>query len=128
MHEKTPMPGYRGLQHVNIPSADLKRSEVFYCDHLGFARVRRPSFDIDGIWLAAGEGRSIHITRSPQAEAASSYHFAIEVSDLESALQRLSGFGIPYQRGKYVVGAGKQAYLRDPDGNVIEFIERESDS
>lgn len=122
------MPGYRGLQHVNIPSTDLQRSEVFYCDQLGFERIPRPAFDVDGLWLAAGEGRAIHISDTPGAEAATSYHFAVEVSDLESALEHLSEFGIAYERGRYVVSAGKQAYVRDPDGNVIEFVERDRDS
>lgn len=100
MHEKSSKPGYRGLHHVNIPSADLERSEAFYCDHLGFVRVPRPPFDIDGIWLSAGERGSIHITRSPYVKAEASYHFAVEVSDLEIVLEQLFTFGIRYERGQ----------------------------
>ena len=126
MTEMGAVPDYIGLQHVSVPSTDLDRSEAFYCEQLGFQRIPRPPFPVDGIWLAAGEGLSVHITRSPHPDPAlAHHHFAIEVSDLQSALEHLSALGIAYERGEYVVGAGQQAYLRDPDGNRIEFIERD---
>ena len=122
------MPKYVGLQHVSVPSTDLDRSEFFYCDQLGFERIPRPPFPVEGIWLAAGEGLSVHITRSPRAHPALAFHhFAIEVSDMQSALEHLTASGINYERREYVLGAGKQAYLRDPDGNLIELIERDKD-
>ena len=122
------MQEYLGLQHVSVPSTDLNRSELFYCDQLGFERIPRPPFAVEGIWLAAGEGLSVHITRSPHAHTELAFHhFAIEVSDLQGALEHLTALGIAYERGDYVAGAGKQAWLRDPDGNLIEFIERDKD-
>ena len=126
MAEMGAAPDYLGLQHVSVPSTDLDRSEFFYCEQLGFHRIPRPPFPVEGIWLEAGDGLSVHITRSPNSvPPLAHHHFAIEVSDLQSALEHLTALGIAYERAEYVVGAGKQAYVRDPDGNRIEFIERD---
>ena len=111
------------LQHVNVPSTNLQRSRQFYCEVLGLDELPRPTFDVRGIWLAAGRGQSVHITESESADSNSINHFALQVIDLDIVLSRLGRIGIECRLGTPVVGAGRQAYLVDPDGNVIELIE-----
>src|SRR5688572_10902068 len=103
MPERGPMHELVGLQHVSVPSTDLDRSEFFYCEQLGFKRIPRPAFGVEGIWLAAGKGRSVHITRSRHDhDALAFHHFAIEVLNLQSTLDHLVSLGIAFERGEYV--------------------------
>jgi catechol 2,3-dioxygenase-like lactoylglutathione lyase family enzyme len=115
--------GVLGIQHVNIPSADLSRSEEFYCTILGLPRLTRPSFPVRGIWLGVNSTQSIHITESEDVPVSAVSHFAIQVHDLDNVLEMMKVSGVAFTLGDPVEGAGRQAYVSDPDGNVVEIIQ-----
>lgn len=109
------------LQHVNIPSTDLDRSREFYLDKLGLPELPRPAFESPGVWVGAGPENAIHVSRVPRLVPNPNNHFALEVEDLDGLLDRLEARGVAFQRSAHVPAAGRQAFLSDPDGNVIEL-------
>jgi catechol 2,3-dioxygenase-like lactoylglutathione lyase family enzyme len=52
-------------------------------------------------------------------------HFALRVDDLETAVTEISAAGVRIDRIPHMSGAGQQAFLRDPAGNVIELNQPE---
>lgn len=109
------------LQHVNIPSTDLERSREFYIDKLGLPELPRPPFESPGVWVGAGPENAIHISRVPALGPNPNNHFALEVENLEGLLNALERRGVAFQQSDYVPAAGRQAFLSDPDGNIIEL-------
>lgn len=123
MSESSLEGAFVSIQHINVPSLDLERSRRFYCETLGFVESPRPPFSVNGIWLEVKQGQSIHITEVVHPEPTVTHHFAIQVRNLDRALQRLRLLGVESRMASPVPGAGLQAYIQDPDGNVIELIE-----
>ncbi len=111
------------LQHVNIPSGDIARSKEFYCGKLGLSQLPRPDFGVPGLWVSAGPHHSIHIVEIPGVEASSNNHFALEVERLDELVDALAARGVQCNRAPHTPGAGHQAFVRDPDGNIIELIQ-----
>ena len=111
----------RGLQHVNLPSTDLERSREFYLDKLGLPELHRPAFETPGVWVGAGPEKAIHIGKVAILDPNPNNHFALEVEDLESLLDVLEERGVAVKRSAHVPAAGRQAFLSDPDGNIIEL-------
>jgi catechol 2,3-dioxygenase-like lactoylglutathione lyase family enzyme len=109
------------LQHVNIPSTDLERSKEFYLQRLGLPQLRRPAFESPGVWIGAGPENAIHISKVSALGPNPNNHFALEVENLDSLLDELERRGVAFQRSAHVSEAGRQAFLSDPDGNVIEL-------
>jgi hypothetical protein len=54
-------------------------------------------------------------------------HFAIEVRDLPSAVAAIRERGITVYEVDHTSGAGHQAFLSDPAGNVIELNQPDGD-
>jgi glyoxylase I family protein len=48
-------------------------------------------------------------------------HFALRVDDLDSVVAEISAAGVRVDRILHISGAGQQAFLHDPSGNVIEL-------
>lgn len=111
------------LQHVNVPSTDLNRTREFYLRKLGLPELPRPAFESRGVWVGAGPENAIHISQVSSLDPNPNNHFALEVENLEALLGVLEARGVAFQRSAYVPAAGRQAFLSDPDGNVIELNE-----
>jgi catechol 2,3-dioxygenase-like lactoylglutathione lyase family enzyme len=113
------------VSHVSFAVRDLERSLAFYRDLLGLVPVERPDFGFAGAWLAAGDAQ-VHLIVVPEGTEVGTpvskltplaNHTAFVVDDLSAAVAALR------ERGLAVVGGGSlgQAWVQDPDGNVIEF-------
>ena len=128
----------RGIQHCALVVGDLERSRRFYGGALGLEEVDRPSsFAFAGAWFRAGADE-VHLivesdtTMSAGAAAPGSAlqvglvtHLALEVDDLPGMLARLREHGIEIGGGPMPRGDGvEQAFMRDPDGYVVEVFER----
>lgn len=114
-----------GYLHAAILVSDLERSEAFYGDVLGLAKVDRP-LTFPGTWYEIG-AMQLHLIVS-QANGTSrelasekwgrNPHIALAIDDLEAAMERLAAADCPVQRS----ASGRAAvFVRDPDGNIVEL-------
>jgi catechol 2,3-dioxygenase-like lactoylglutathione lyase family enzyme len=108
-----------GIHHVAICVQDADESVTFYRDVLGLAVLPRPDFGFGGHWLDAG-GQQVHLMQSDEPRPRSN-HFAIRVDDLGAAVADIREHGVEVNTIDHMAGAGYQAFLQDPSGNVIEL-------
>ena len=110
------------IQHVALDVDDLGRAMWFYCEVLGLHPIDRPAaLGENGAWLALGSGAQLHLVQSESFEAPrTGQHLAFQVDDLDSVIARIRGAGVE-PTDAFDVGAGRQSFLRDPAGNLVEL-------
>ena len=109
------------MHHVSINVADARAATEFYVDVLGLTPRRdRPDIGVGGAWLDAG-GQQVHLIEG-DVPAGHGEHFALLVDDLRATLAELRGRGIKVS-DSMPIGTSLQAFLQDPDGNLIELHE-----
>lgn len=109
-----------GIHHVNVLVDDLDAARRFYTGVMGFVEAARPDFGFPGAWFQMG-AQQLHLTPSDVPERKSAQHFALQVSDLDTLCRDLEAKGARIDRVPYTPGAGHQAFLADPAGNLIEL-------
>jgi catechol 2,3-dioxygenase-like lactoylglutathione lyase family enzyme len=111
------------LEHVNVRTARLKLSCLFYQNVLGLERGPRPPFEFGGAWLYCGGKPVVHLVEveaaTGGAEGLSLEHFAFAGSGLSEFLQRLRASGVEYRLTRLPGSGQHQVFLRDPDGNRL---------
>jgi catechol 2,3-dioxygenase-like lactoylglutathione lyase family enzyme len=129
VREETIMLKTEGVLHFTIPVKNLDRSEKFYADLLGFEKVGRTDRIV---FLRAGDDffnltySANPITLNPEGEHQIHSAFRVSPQTYEDTIKALPAKGVEIfkeedrQSGVFV---GRSAYIRDPDGNVIEFID-----
>jgi catechol 2,3-dioxygenase-like lactoylglutathione lyase family enzyme len=142
------------IDHVSVTCASIDRSLTFYRDALGLVVLDRgeetderigtvvglPGARLRFADLALGDGRLVELLEyqspagralRPQPNDAGAGHVALTVADIDAALRRLRDHGFPsrsasvslHDRDGAWAGA-RIAYVDDPDGFVIELIQR----
>ena len=111
-----------GVHHVSLNVDDLDACLAFYVDVLGLDVLPRPEFGFPGAWLSAGP-QEIHLMQTSEHEAPQGQHFAFRVDDLEQSCAELRDAGVAVSKPNEIPGVGRQAFLRDPAGNMIELNE-----
>jgi catechol 2,3-dioxygenase-like lactoylglutathione lyase family enzyme len=107
------------VHHVSINVDDVEAALGFYVDVLGLAaRTDRPDFGFGGAWLDAG-GQQVHLIEA-QPPPGLGQHFALQVDDLDEAVAELRGRDVDVSDPS-PVGSGRQSFLTDPAGNVVEL-------
>ncbi len=110
-----------GVHHVSLDVADVEDAGRFYEEVLGLTRIERPDFGFPGAWFDAS-GTQVHLIEVGTHEAPTSQHFAFRVDDVDAVCAALVDKGVdvsPPSAG--FPGAGRQAFLKDPSGNLIEL-------
>ena len=110
------------LQHVGItvPPEEIELARSFYAEDLAL-----PELYASERALVYGLGREggleLHVIAGAPADASAQHHFALEVDDLESRRARLADGGHTIEPAR-PVGGRERFFVRDPFGNLIEFV------
>lgn len=123
------------LHHVAVIVTDLERSAAFYRGLFGLEPIARPPFPIPGMWLGVGD-LAVHLTVYPAGNFRNrgvdndDIHFAFNTDDFEGFVERAKGMGFNENSAetdpmrmivkRQGMAGFPQAYLTDPDKNIIE--------
>ena len=120
---------FEGVLHFTIPVKNLDRSEKFYTEVLEFKKIGRS----DRIVFMRANDDYFNLTYSENpitlnAEGRHEIHSAFRMTSqsYDEALKILQSKGIEIfkqEDRRTGIFIGRSAYIRDPDGNVIEFID-----
>ena len=125
-----------GIAHVGIRVHDLERAQKFY-ELLGFelkigpigpepvAILTHPSGIEINLVLNAPEEETPNVLMDVPVKKPGYTHMALLTSDVDVALELLTGYGIEITEGPHTYPDGTRAFfVRDPDRNVVELNER----
>ena len=109
-----------GVHHVSLNVGDAEKAVRFYREVLGLEQIPRPDFGFPGYWLRSG-GQEIHLIQVADHRAPDGQHFAFRVEELDRVVAQIRSHGVEVSDPFPVPGAGRQSFLRDPSGNLIEL-------
>ncbi len=112
-----------GIHHVSINVSDVPEAQAFYVDVLGLEVLDRPDFGFPGAWLRSG-GQEVHLIGIDSGPPVKEQHFAFRVDDLDAVRATLEAAGYRCSKTNEIPGICRQAFTRDPSGNMVEFNER----
>jgi catechol 2,3-dioxygenase-like lactoylglutathione lyase family enzyme len=121
----------KGVVHFGIAVSDLVASQTFYTETLGLTLIRSaPALGM--AFMRAGNDRFVlaksnaPLQRDAGDNRRAHHAFKIDREKYEAAKDFLASKGVEVfeeEDRKTGVFVGRQFYIRDPDGTVIEFSE-----
>jgi catechol 2,3-dioxygenase-like lactoylglutathione lyase family enzyme len=128
------------LAHLCLKTDDLGKMTDFYTHVLGLKikfSFRNARGQIFGHYFELGSMSFLEIfdirlsaehwggkVKALSAQAPSTYqHFCLEVSGIEAVARELNEKGVDVTPLKVGMDNAKQIWIKDPDGNLIEFME-----
>ena len=124
-----------GTGHTGYAVGDLEASLRFYVEQLGLEetfRIHRPDGNLWIVYIYAGNGSFIELfpeDPAPGENKGSYKHLCLQVDDMSRTLQDVKERGLEPLRPSSVGKDGNtQAWLADPDGNLIELMQISPDS
>ena len=130
------------IDHAGVSVADLERSERFYRDVLGFTtaedRFAFPEHDLRGVVLANPQGARVELFERKGSAPTGPHHqiestrrqgwfqFALAVPDIAGTFAAVVAAGAEPSLAPTTApdGVSLVAFVRDPDGNLVEFLQR----
>ena len=124
------------ILHTMIRVGDLDKSIAFYTEALGMTLMRQrdyPEGKFTLAFLGYGDEASTAVIELTHNWDTASYdlgngfgHIAIGTEDIVGACERIREYGgeVTREPGSMKHGTTVIAFAKDPDGYVIEFIER----
>ena len=142
----------KSVSHAGLTVSDFGRAVRWYHEHFGFLLVSEdilepeatkalfPLYRVEGArvrmgFLRAPGGSVIEIFQfepaasrgaagnHPTWNAPGFTHVALNVSGVAAWMERLEGKGVAFVAGPARTGNVDWAFLRDPDGNLVELID-----
>ncbi len=112
-----------GIAEVALFTDDVGRLAAFYRDLLGAPVAEWPG----GATFAAGKAKVLVHERTAAMEDGppNEDHVALTCDDLDAAWEALRTDGLTRLVEPRTYPWGRSAYLRDPDGRLVELAERE---
>lgn len=110
------------LDHCSVVITDVERSRRFYRDILQLREIHKPrTFDFVVIWFDLGN-QHLHLLLKEEADTISPRHFALRVTDAQTARAYFQSKGVAMHETTPIPGADR-FFIADPDGNRIEIIQ-----
>lgn len=124
---------FRRIDHIEIIPGDFERSLNFYREILGFEIWQRTSVEMPPLkeiaYLKLGDTMLELLSVEGAVEPANEQWqigyrmMALEVENMEEAVQYLKDRDVPTTWGPMDLGGTKRAEIQDPDGLGIELRE-----
>lgn len=125
--------GISQIAHWALKVADLDRSLAFYRDTLGFAEMMRINQE-DGqlmlVYLRVTDTQFVELfprgrgNAAPDEDTTSMHHVCLQVQSIAETAAHLRKLGVElYRTPKLGLDGNNQCWIKDPDGNRIEFME-----
>jgi ureidoacrylate peracid hydrolase len=115
------MAGATEFAHMLLKVSDIKRSERFYVDLLGF--TIRPAKPLPDGRPFVPFRQGLALTSGGPSEAPQIDHIAFKAKDVRSVAARLKQSNAKFDRDLHDGIYGLTIYVYDPDGNMIELYE-----
>lgn len=128
----------KGIGHLAFTVKDMEKSLYFYCDILGLKKAFAIQDDMGNPWIEyikVAPGQFIELfyggsEGGPEQPKETGYsHLCLEVEDIHGITHRIKEMGLSLdsepRQGK---DGNYQCWVRDPDGNRIEFMQLHPDS
>lgn len=121
---------FKKIDHVEITPGDLERTISFYMENFGFTMKMRKKIEMppieEVVFMELGgtvlELVSVKNPAPPSQVPQVGYRMmAIEVEDMDKAVEYLRTKGVEISWGPVSLGTSKRAEIKDPDGLVIEL-------
>ncbi len=126
-----------GLEHVGMTCRDLDQTMAFYCGLLGLKlALRKTSPGGEVIFLDTGAGMleiacpvaDISRSRDVPPHEAGMRHITFAFDDVDAMIAKLNAAGVEAIEGPRPAFFNellrRVAFVRDPDGVIVELIER----
>ena len=124
-----------GTHHIAIQTTDYEASVAFYTDVMGMTEV--VGFENQGrraVILDIGDGSHMELFEpipgtQPSNDASGNvvFHFALQTTDIEAALERVRAAGMEITVELTTVQMGPLnitlAFFKGPSGEVVEYIQ-----
>ena len=113
----------KALNHAAFRVSDVAKAANFYESVIGLKRLPRPNFPFGGAWYGI-VNNALHIFSSVnrgQKPDPLGAHVAFDVEDFDETKRTLKEMGIEFLEAPSNMGAGRQLWILDPDGNTIEL-------
>ena len=125
------------FEHVGMTSGDLDRTIAFYCGLLGLTlALRKTNERGEMAFLDTGNGMlevacpaaEIARSRDVPPHEAGMRHLTFAVDDVDAMIERLEAAGVqiaePPRNAINTELIRRLAFVRDPDGLLVELVER----
>jgi glyoxylase I family protein len=122
---------FKRIDHVELITSDLERAVRFYCEILGFKVKERKKVDHppmeEIVFLQLNDTLLELISgKAPAPAPAERWRvgyrmMAMEVEDMDRAVEYLKGKGVEISQEPVVLGTSKRGEMKDPDGNILEL-------
>jgi catechol 2,3-dioxygenase-like lactoylglutathione lyase family enzyme len=130
------------VDHAGVSVASLERSERFWREVLGFGTVEDrfafPEHDLRGVVLVNPQGARVELFErkgsapaGPQHQIESTrrqgwFQYALAVPDISQTFTAVVAAGAEPSLPPTTApdGVSLVAFVRDPDGNLVEFLQR----
>jgi glyoxylase I family protein len=110
------------LDHCSVLITDVTKARRFYGDLLGLREIAAPrEFDFVALWYDLG-GTYLHLLLKNQPDTISPRHFCLHITNAEAARRDFAAKGLAIDE-TVKIAAADRFFVRDPDGNRIEFLE-----
>ena len=113
----------------------MEKSIAFYTNRIGLTFVNRREIkenNAEIAFLKDETGNAIELThwrdKKTLAEGDNFDHIAFQVDDVEQSISSLRGLGVAIAMEPYSLkgSSSKIAFIKDPDGNWLELIQKSS--
>ena len=114
------------FMHAKLDVTNMERSEHFYREVLGLSKIVRYQIPNNGAILQlspTGTSPGVELWYEEPIEPApqTRLHIAFRVDDTRAWVAHLRELGVPIAEEPFEVGGEVIAFIRDPDGYLIEL-------